>query len=224
MSILLVEHDIKAATSITEYLELNGHCVDYAPTARVAKNLLADNSYSVVILDTDLPDTNSLDLCQQIKSQICPALPVLMLSAQNTLEHLLSGFQSGTDDYLARPFAMAELNVRLLALSRRTQLNKSSKITLGPLTVDRQSFALFRESCNIKCTRMGFQIMDILAEAYPKVVTQSELFNNLWGNRDREPNLLRSHIYQLRQVIDKPFPFPILKTIHGVGFTIQNIE
>lgn len=224
MSILLVEHDIKVATSVAEYLELKGHCVDYAPTARIAKNLLTDNSYNVVVLDGDLPDTNSYDFCQQMKSQICPSLPVMMLSAQNSLEHLIGGFQSGTDDYLAKPFAMPELYVRLMALSRRTRLNKNSKITLGPLIVDRRSYALFRESCNIKCTRMGFQIMDILAEAYPKVVTQSELFNNLWGNRDREPNVLRSHIYQLRQVIDKPFPFPILKTIHGVGFTIQNIE
>lgn len=224
ISILLVEDNAEIAASIVNYLESKGHSVDYAATAKTAKNLLSSNVYNLIILDVMLPGKSGLQLCKEIRSTLSTAIPIIMLTARDTLEDIVEGFDSGTDDYLTKPFAMQELYVRVVALSRRNLINREYKISLGPLVVDRRTHSVFREGVQITCTRMQFDILELLAEAYPKVVTRTEIMKNLWGDVITESDALRSHMYQLRRLLDKPFSYPILKTVHGIGFTYQNIE
>lgn len=224
ISILLVEDNTEIATSIVDFLASKGHCVDYAATAKTAKNLLKKHIYNVAILDVMLPGMSGLDLCKEIRNTNSTAIPIIMLTARDTLDDIVNGFDSGADDYLTKPFAMQELYVRINALARRNLLNHDYKISLGPLVVDRRTHEIFREGVPIKCTKMGFDILEMLAEAYPKVVTRTEIMKNLWGDEFTESDALRSHMYQLRKILDKPFSFPILKTVHSIGFTYQNVE
>ena len=223
LSILLVEDNITLASTIVDFFTAEGHVVDFAPSAELALKLLETQVFDIAILDLTLPGMNGLELCHIIKTQPVMTMPVLLLTARDSVDDIVTGFNSGADDYLTKPFAMEELYVRIIALSRRNALHQNHIIDLGPLVVDRRRHRLLREGVEVKCTRMGFNIVKILAEAYPRVVSRTELIQKLWGNDETESDSLRSHMYQLRNCLDKPFSFQILKTVHSVGFTLENI-
>ena len=136
----------------------------------------------------------------------------------------MKGFAVGADDYLTKPFALEEVEVRCLALSRRRLLQSENKITIGPLVINRKTQQVSREDKTLTLGSMNYNILLILAEAYPQVITRSELCQRLWGDDPTESDALRSHIYQLRRILDKPFASPMLKTVHGVGFVLNVLE
>jgi DNA-binding response OmpR family regulator len=144
-----------------------------------------------------------------------------MLTARDSIDDKITGFEVGADDYLTKPFSLQELEVRCLALSRRHLLQTTNTVTLGPLVIDRRKKQAMREGQSLELSSMGLKIVTVLAEAYPQVVSRSELSHKLWGDEPTESDALRSHIYQLRAVLDKPFSYPLLKTVHGVGFTLD---
>tara|TARA_Y100001968_G_scaffold9461_1_gene7952 strand:+ start:617 stop:1315 length:699 start_codon:yes stop_codon:yes gene_type:complete len=223
-SILLVEDNTELASTIVDYFESAGYLIDYAQTAEMALNSLKNDMFDIVILDLTLPGMSGLELCQLIRSNETKVIPVLMLTALSSLEDTVRGFNYGADDYVKKPFALRELEVRVCALSRRHSLKEGHVIELPPLKVDRLKRSVFRDEHYIGCTKMGFNIINILAEAFPRVVSRKELVNKLWGDDLTESDALRSHIYQLRLCLDKPFNYPILKTVHSVGYTFQHIS
>ncbi|MFC3646465.1 response regulator transcription factor [Planctobacterium marinum] len=222
--ILLVEDNTELATTVVDFFEKKGALVDYAPTAKLALNLLNQNKYDIVILDLMLPGMSGLELCQVIRREHDVTLPILMLTALDSVDDIVYGFNCGADDYLTKPFVLPELEVRVAALARRNGLKRDVKITIGPITFDRRTHQVFRDGVEIKLSKMGFQIMRIIVEEYPRVVSKSELIQKLWGDSLTESDVLRSHLYQLRLALDKPFTTPLLKTVHGVGVTFQNID
>jgi DNA-binding winged helix-turn-helix (wHTH) protein len=108
-----------------------------------------------------------------------------------------------------------------MALSRRHLLQTNDTLTIGPLSLDRRRKHVKRDGQLLDLHTMGFRILTVLAEAYPQVVSRSALSQKLWGDEPTESDSMRSHIYQLRCVLDKPFDFPLIKTVHGVGFTLD---
>lgn len=221
LHILLVEDQPNIARNIAEYMEQKGHVFDFAMEGKQGLDLVLNQYYDLVILDLNLPVMDGLEVCQQIRSKADRHIPIIMLTARDTIDDKVSGFNVGADDYLTKPFSLQELEVRCLALSRRHLLQSNNTLNLGSLSIDRKQKSVTREGQQLELSSMGYRILTILAEAYPQVVSRSELTHKLWGDEPTESDAIRSHIYQLRTVLDKPFTYPMLKTVFGVGFKLD---
>lgn len=221
LHILLIEDEANIAKNIAEYMELKGHVLDFAVRGDQGLYLALEAYYDLVILDLNLPALDGLEVCRLLREKSPRHIPILMLTARDSIEDKVSGFNMGADDYLTKPFSLQELEVRCLALSRRHRLNTDTQINLGPLLIDRKRKQVMRDKICIDVSAMGFKILTLIAEAYPQIVSRSELTQKLWGDEPTESDALRSHIYQLRGVLDKPFDKPLLKTVFGAGFTLD---
>jgi DNA-binding response OmpR family regulator len=221
LNILLVEDQQSIACNISDYMEAKGHRFDFASQGKQGLTLALEHHFDLIILDLNLPKMDGLEVCQQIRKQANRHIPILMLTARDSIDDKVSGFTAGADDYLTKPFSLQELEVRCLALSRRHLLQTSDILTIGPLTIDRQRKQVSRDDKTLDLHAMGVRIITILAEAYPQVVSRSMLTQKLWGDEPTESDAMRSHLYQLRNILDKPFDYPILKTVHGVGVTLE---
>ena len=220
LTILLVEDQTELAKNIIQYLESRGHVVDYASDGKQGVDLALSQPFDVIVLDIMMPKMDGLQVCELLRNESVKHLPILMLTARDTLDDKVKGFSVGADDYLTKPFALEELEIRCIALSRRHLLQTDNKINIGSLIIDRQTKQVERNGKAVNLNAMNFNILLFLAQAYPQVVSRSELCQHLWGDDPTESDSLRSHIYQLRQAIDKPFSEPVIKTIHGVGLTL----
>lgn len=220
LHILIVEDQEAIAENIAAFLEPKGHLLDFAYRGDQGLELALANTYDVIVLDLMLPRMDGLEVCRTIRKQSTRHVPILMLTARDTTADKLKGFEEGADDYLTKPFVLEELEMRCMALSRRHLLNVDHTIRLGPLVIDRQAQSVEREGKVIELKQVGYKVIEVLAEAYPQVVTRSELTQKIWGDEPTESDALRSHIYQIRATLDKPFSSPLLKTVHGVGFTL----
>lgn len=221
LHILLVEDEDALAENIAAFLESRGHTLDFATDGQRALTLALEHRYDVVVLDLNLPRLDGLEVCRRLRDESPRHVPVLMLTARDTVADKVLGFERGADDYLTKPFALEELEVRCVALSRRHTLHTDRTITLGPLVVDRGRQTVTREGTNITLRNVGYRIIEFLAESYPRTVTRSELTQKIWGDEPPDSDALRSHIYQVRAVLDKPFARPLLKTVSGVGFVLD---
>lgn len=220
LSILLIEDNRQLASQICHYLERSGLQMDYADNGRTGVALAIENQYDLVILDLMLPDMDGLAVCQKVKQEARNQLPILMLTARDSMDDKRQGFNVGADDYLTKPFELEELALRCQALSRRQTLHQSQVQNVGELQLDSQTRSASRQGQPLKLTQTEFNILEVLALAYPAVVTRSELTRKLWQDAP-DSDALRSHIYSLRSRLDKPFSHPMLRTIHGVGFKLE---
>ena len=220
LTVLLVEDQTELAKNIIQYLESRGHVVDYASDGKQGVDLALSQPFDVIVLDIMMPKMDGLQVCELLRNESVKHLPILMLTARDTLDDKVKGFSVGADDYLTKPFALEELEIRCIALSRRHLLQTDNKINIGSLIIDRQTKQVERDGQTVNLNAMNFNILLFLAQSYPQVVSRSELCHHLWGDDPTESDSLRSHIYQLRQAIDKPFSEPVIKTVHGVGFTL----
>lgn len=221
LHMLLIEDQLSIAQNIAEYMEQKGHVLDFAEKGIQGLELALQSYFDLIILDLNLPTMDGLEVCRQIRERADRHIPILMLTARDSIDDKVSGFNVGTDDYLTKPFSLQELEVRCLALSRRHLLQTKDTVELGPLTLDRKRKTAKRDGAPLELSAMGFKILTVLAEAHPQVVSRSELSQKLWGDEPTESDALRSHIYQLRAVMDKPFSSPLLKTVFGVGFALE---
>lgn len=221
LQVLLIEDELSIAKNIAGYMEQKGHIFDFATNGKHGLELALQQYYDLIILDLNLPGIDGLQLCTELRQHSDRHIPLLMLTARDSIDDKLAGFNVGTDDYLTKPFSLQELEVRCLALSRRHLLQQQHTITLGPLVLDKQRRLAKRDGQLLALNAMGYNILLLLAEAYPQVVSRSELSRQLWRDEPTESDALRSHIYQLRTVLDKPFAYPLLKTVFAVGFTLE---
>ncbi|PKH87518.1 response regulator transcription factor [Colwellia sp. Bg11-28] len=221
--ILVVEDQQSIAQNIANYMEDKGHVLDFATQGDQGLELALTNHYDLVILDLNLPVMDGLEVCKQLRKQARHHVPIIMLTARDSIEDKISGFTLGADDYLTKPFSLEELEVRCFALSRRHLLQTNDTLIFDQLCIDRKRQRVTRSGQNLELHTMGYRILTILAEAYPQVVSRSKLSQKLWGDEPTESDALRSHIYQLRNMLDKPFDYPMIKTMHGIGFLL-NVE
>jgi len=224
LHMLLVEDQLSIAQNIADYMEEKGHIVDFASQGKQGLDLALSNYYDLVILDLNLPMMDGLEVCKQLREKAERHIPILMLTARDSIDDKVSGFSHGADDYLTKPFSLQELEVRCLALSRRHLLQANDELSIGSLTLNRRTKQATREGKPLELHPIGFAILTVLCQAYPQVVSRSELSHKIWGDEPTESDALRSHIYQLRRCLDKPFSAPMLKTVHSIGFTLQATE
>lgn len=221
LDILLVEDNADLADNIIDYLETLGHRLHYAADGEAGLREALTRPIDVVLLDLALPRRDGLDVCADIRRRADHHLPILMLTARDTLDDKLAGFASGADDYLVKPFSLAELAARITALGQRPQLGRSYQIAIGPLTIDRQLRTATRAGQPLRLSPLLWDILLLLAEASPQPVARSEIARKLWGDEPPPSDALRSHIHLLRQIVDKPFDRAMIETVHGVGFRLS---
>ncbi len=222
LHVLVVEDNAMLARNLADGLEGHGHSADFAADGVQGLRLALANDYDLVILDLGLPGMDGLDVCRRLRAELPRHLPVLMLTARDTLDDKLTGFDSGADDYLVKPFALEELIARCSVLARRHTLHQDHELAIGSLRIDRRRHAVTRSGQAIDLNPAGYQVLLALAEAHPRVLTRSELTRVLWHDEPPDSDALRTHLYQLRQKLDKSFPKPMLLTVHGVGFRLDD--
>jgi DNA-binding response OmpR family regulator len=221
VDILLVEDNADLASNIIDYLEALGHRLHYAADGEAGLREALVGPVDIVLLDLALPGRDGLSVCAEIRRRADRRVPILMLTARDTLDDKLAGFASGADDYLVKPFSLAELAARVEALARRPQLGQQHRFSVGPLTIDRQARLAMREGRQLRLTPLLWDLLLLLAEAWPHTVTRDEATLRLWGDEPPSSDSLRAHVHLLRQVVDKPFDVPVIETVHGVGFRLR---
>lgn len=218
--ILMVEDHIDLASTVCDFLEAHGYIVDHARTLDAAKTLLKQNHYQLLLLDVNLPDGSGFSLCDWLRND-GSSIPVLMLTARDTLHDKLQGFASGADDYLIKPFDFNELLVRMRALIKRAMGEVSkSKLQVHDLELDSTVLSVKRANHVIELPPIQFKLLKILMRNSPKVISKQEIMLELWGDEEPESDALRSHIYNLRKLIDKPFADKLIHTVSGVGLKL----
>lgn len=216
-----MEDNQALAQQVLDFLSDKAIVMDYACNGKEALQLMAQSRFDLVILDLMLPDIDGYQLCSLLKEQAESHLPVLMLTARDSLQDKVHGFEMGADDYLTKPFALEELEMRCLALSRRVLLHQDKSISLGELVIDTGRRVVTRQEQVIDLSQTDFEILQVLAMAYPNAVSKREINNKVWGDDIPETDVLRSHIYTLRNALDKPFNKGLIKTVHGIGFKLD---
>lgn len=220
LSILLIEDNQTIAAQLSEFFEGHGWAVDYAGLGNQGVELALNNNFDVIVLDLNLPDIDGLEVCKQIKRQAKVNPPILMLTARDAFEDKAEGYGMGADDYVTKPFEFRELALKCQALARRHNLHKSHRIEIGELVIEQNELTAKRAGQPLKLTNIGFNILLTLAQAYPQAVSRSNLIFKVWGDVPPETDALRTHIYSLRNALDKPFDSNMLTTITNVGYKL----
>jgi DNA-binding response OmpR family regulator len=221
LHVLVIEDDRELGASIRDVLERHGHRADLAADGRAGLQMALAEPPDVLVLDLTLPGMDGLHLCERLRAESDRHVPVLMLTARDTLRDKLKGFEAGADDYLVKPFANEELLARCQALAQRHLAGQSHVLRIGTLSINRQTGVITREDQPLELRQTARRILHILAEAWPRPVTRSELIRRLWGDDPPDSDPLRTHLYGLRQVLDRPFAQPMLVTIHDVGYRLK---
>ncbi|GAA0206348.1 response regulator transcription factor [Kangiella japonica] len=220
-SVLLVEDHAELAATTGEFLELCGYIVDYANDGQTGLNLALKNSYDALILDVMLPSMSGYDICRKVRQEAKSDIPILMLTARDQLQDKLEGFDTGADDYLIKPFDFEELNARLNSIIKRHKGDFSSKpLKIHDLELDLKTMTVTRAGKNLKLSPTGLQILKVLMRRSPELVSREEIERELWGDLVPDSDVLRSHLYNLRKVIDKPFDNALLHTVPSLGLKI----
>jgi DNA-binding response OmpR family regulator len=221
LRVLVVEDHSLLRTHVAALLRGAGHVVEEASDGRLGLQMALEQPPDVLVLDLGLPGMDGVQLCRALRASTPVHVPVLMLTARDSLDDKAQGFAAGADDYLVKPFAGEELLWRCRALSRRHRLGQPHVLVLGDLRLDRTRGCAERAEQPLDLPPIAYQLLLQLAQAWPRIVTRSELVRGVWGDEPPESDPLRSHLYVLRQALDKPFATPMLKTVHGVGYTLE---
>lgn len=217
MRILVVEDNRDILANLADYLSLKGYTVDCAQDGLSGLHLAATEHYDLIVLDVMLPGIDGYALCRRLREDARRDTPVIMLTARDQLDDRLQGFRSGADDYLVKPFALSELSARIEAVLRRAQGGGRRELSVADLSYDLDTLEVKRAGKSLKLNPIGLKLLAVLMQKSPHVVRRDALEEAVWGDDCPDSDSLRSHVHQLRQVIDKPFSVALLHTVHGVG-------
>ena len=220
-TILLIEDHHDIADMVCDFMESKHYIMDYAADGITGLHLAVTGDYDAIILDLMLPGMDGIALLEKVRNEARKATPILILTARDTLDDKLIGLDAGADDYLVKPFEIKELEARVRAMIRR-QRGQSSPETLqvGDLLFDTGTMELKRGDAEIKLSPIGLKILRILMQQSPRVVSRRDIERQVWGDILPDSDTLRSHMYNLRKCIDKPFDAQILHTIQNSGYRL----
>lgn len=214
--ILLLEDNVRLVQNLFAYLEPRGYLLDAAQDGDAG--LAQEGSYHALILDWGLPSREGLDIIRELRARDSD-VPILMLTARGEIEDKVNAFRTGADDYLTKPFALAELEVRIEALLARSR-GRRRKLQVEDLAFDLDTQSAQRGSRHVPLSHSARRLLEALMRASPAVVTRTELESTLWGDDPPEGDMLRSHMYELRRAIDGDSDVKLLHTLRGVGYLL----
>jgi DNA-binding response OmpR family regulator len=223
MRLLVVEDNRSLVGNLFEYFEARGHALDAAPDGVTGLHLATTQSYDAVILDWMLPRMDGPEFLRRLRERDSP-VPVIMLTARDELPDKIAGFRAGADDYLTKPFAMPELEVRLEALLARGQRGRRRTLEVADLRLDLATLDASRAGRPLHLYPACRKLLEVLMQASPAAVTRDRLEHALWGDEPPDGDMLRSHVYELRRSVDGPFPVKLIHTLPRVGYRLAMIE
>ena len=217
MQILFVEDDLPIARGLQTALQKEGYAVNHVSNGKSAIHSVKTDAPDIVILDIGLPDMDGFAVLKVIRKQN-KALPVLLLTARDSVEDKVAGLDSGADDYLAKPFEMTELLARLRALERRLSSVRTSEITIGKLCMDTAGHRVTLAGDVIELARKEYMVLKCLLENAGRIQTRESLESKLysWGE-EVSSNAVEVHVHHLRKKLGNDF----IKTIRGVGYKVD---
>ncbi|KGM07075.1 Two-component system regulatory protein [Methylophaga thiooxydans] len=220
-TVLIVEDHQDLAANIGDFLEAGGMTVDFAADGITALQLCSQNRFDAIVLDIMMPGIDGYEVCLRIRNELQQDMPIIMLTARDTLDDKLTGFEQGADDYLIKPFEMKELEARLISHIRRHRGDMDTKsLTIADMVFEPKTMRVTRSGEAIKLSPIMLQILRILMRESPNLVSREKLEAEIWGEDTPDSDTLRSHLYNLRKLIDKPYQQHLLHTIPGIGYKL----
>lgn len=225
MRLLLVEDELEIQRFLKHALAESGYEVDAAGDARTAMNLAAGSTYDILIVDLGLPDQDGIDLILALRGVGVNA-PVLILSARRSIDERVKGLEEGGDDYLTKPFALAELLARLRNLLKRGSSPEQVNLMLrvNDLEIDLIQREVTRSGQRLRLTVHEFALLEFLCRNAGRVVTHSMILERVWGMRfEPKTNVLNVHMSRLRAKVDGTARKPLIETVRGQGYVLRNV-
>lgn len=220
MRLLVALHSPDLSRKVASFLESVSYSVEVVSRGDLAYTKALTNRYDLLIFSSELPYLDGCTLCRKLRREESIHTPVILLSEQKQLDYCLKSFAAGADDYLIKPFSLLELVARCRALLRRHQLSTQGEVLqVANLYYDSRAYQLSREGKVIELSAIPLRLVEYLMRISPEVATQYHLQQLITENGAKN-SALRTHIHQIRQKIDKPFSYPLLHTIHGVGYRL----
>ena len=221
MRLLVVEDNRNLVANLFDYFEARGHTLDAAPDGITGLHLATTQTYDAVVLDWMLPRMDGPEVLRKLREEHAADVPVIMLTARDELPDKIAGFRAGADDYLTKPFALPELEVRLEALVTRAKgRGRARVLEVQDLRLDLATLEASRAGKPLHLYPACRKLLEVLMQASPGAVTRERLEYALWGDSPPDGDMLRSHIYELRRSVDGPFPVKLIQTLPRVGYRL----
>lgn len=224
--VLIVEDEPKVADSLKKWLEENSYLVDVAPDGAVGRHLARSNSYDIVLLDLNLPFVNGFEVCKDLKL-LKPEMPVMLVTALDSIDQKLTGFEVGADDYIVKPFDFRELLARIRLHTKRSQTvspvqEANEVLRIADLELDVAFKTVSRSGVPITLTAKEFSLLEFLLRRGGRVATRHEIVESVWDvNFDTGTNVVDVYINFLRRKIDRNFEPKLIHTKQGMGYYLK---
>jgi DNA-binding response OmpR family regulator len=222
MRVLIIEDDSAIAANLYDFLEARGHTVDAAADGVTGLHLAVTQPFDAILLDLGLPGMDGTALCRKLREEARVETPILMLTARDTLEDKLKGFDLGADDYLVKPFALKEVEARLAALHRRhTGRTVRRTLVAGDLSLDPRTLSIRFAGAAVKLPPKCIRLLELLMSEPGRVFTRRELETEVWGEPQETSDTLRAHMHLLRRELVRAGGRDPIDTVHGVGYRLH---
>jgi DNA-binding response OmpR family regulator len=224
MRILLIEDDEKVARAVSTGLQAERLAVDRVSDGLAGLDAARLVPYDLVILDLMLPGLGGADVLKRLR-EVNSHVPVLILTARDAMSDKITNFEAGADDYLTKPFAFAELVVRVKALLRRGGTKRANVIHIGDLEIDCVHHQVRRNGTSIKLTTKEYALLEYLGVNAGRVLSRSMIVDHVWDQSfEGLTNIVDVYVRQLRSKIDEPFSLPLIRTVRGQGYYMSEKE
>ncbi|MGH7980738.1 MAG: response regulator [Limisphaerales bacterium] len=222
MRILLVEDEKKVADIVARGLKAERYAVDVTHDGLNGWEMANAYDYDLAVLDLMLPGMNGTELLQKIRRKN-PHIPILILTARDSMDDKVKNFEAGADDYMTKPFAFAELLVRVKALLRRGPVDRSSVLRVGDLEIDRLSQSVKRDGKKIELTAKEYSLLEYLASHPGRVFSRTMIIEHVWDQSFQGlTNIVDVYVRHLRSKVDDAFAVKLLRTVRGVGYSLSD--
>jgi two-component system, OmpR family, response regulator len=221
MHVLVVEDEVRMAAAIRRALRAEGIVADIAPTGEEGVSMARANDFDVVVLDVMLPDFDGFEACRRLRAQR-NWVPIIMLTARDSIEDRVRGLDQGADDYLTKPFSLAELLARLRALARRGPVERPAVLEAGDLRLDPATWQVWRGETELMLSAREFTVLETFMRRPGQVLSHSQLLDAAWDlGYEQRSNVVEVYVRYLREKIDRPFGVRSIETVRGVGYRLR---
>ncbi|MGH3252292.1 MAG: response regulator transcription factor [Trebonia sp.] len=222
MRVLVVEDENRMARLVKRALEEEGHAVDIAGNGTDGLWLATENAYGAIVLDVMLPDFDGFELCRRLRQKEV-WVPVIMLTARDSIDDRVRGLDAGADDYLVKPFSLAELAARLRALTRRDDRARPVLLAEGDLKLDPAAKRAWRAGTELRLSPKEFSLLELFLRHPGDVLTRSRITEAVWDFAyDGGSNIVDQYVNYLRRKVDTPFGRHDIETVRGMGYRLRH--
>jgi two-component system OmpR family response regulator len=218
---MIVEDDRAMAAALARGLGAEGIASEVTEGGRDALALASEADFDAVVLDVMLPDLDGFQVCRRLRASAVWT-PVIMLTARDAIEDRVRGLDAGADDYLTKPFSLAELVARLRALARRAPIERPSVLTVGDLRLDPATRQVWRRDSEIELSRREFSLLEAFMRRPGNALSHAQLLEAAWeGASDQRSNVVEVYVRYLREKVDRPFGLESIETVRGIGYRLR---